>query len=362
VATFGPGGERQGVLFPRCCSNRLTGPILTAAKCLLIIGLGVWLVQATEVNANPYLQGTFLQLQRHQLEWRNTDWNKLFDYFNQLKLSRIVIQWAAYDDVEFYHAAPGAPAEDTTIESILKLGDDNQMRVFVGLAYQSAFWEEAALGVPRADAYLRNARDRSLAIASQLAPMVNRHPCFEGWYLTEEIDDGSWVTPEARLALFDHLHSTASRLHELTPGHPVALSGFSNGRTEPHSFAAFWNALLGATGVDVVFFQDGIGAGKLNFAQLPPYLSALQRVVESRQRQLDVVIETFRQVAGPPIDDRPFRAEPASLDRIRQQMAVAAPYSEHLIAFSVPEYMTPLGDLRAASLFAQYLKEVLPGR
>jgi hypothetical protein len=121
----------------------------------------------------------------------------------------------------------------------------------------------------------------------------------------------------------------------------------------------FWAQLVGS-GVDVVLFQDGIGVDKLDLRHLPLYLGALKESVELEHGDFWVVVENFRQVEGPPIDEGPFKAVPASLPRLTRQLSIAAAHtSGELIAFSVPEYMTPLGGKDAEKLFEAYRRKLV---
>ena len=134
----------------------------------------------------------------------------------------------------------------------------------------------------------------------------------------------------------------------------MALSGFANGQLDPHAFENFWSGLLQQAAIDVVLFQDGIGARKLELHELSSYLTAIRNATQAHHRELKIILELFDQVAGPPLDDRPFQATPAGLERIRQQIEASAAYATTLIAFSIPEYMTPLGGPTAEGLFDTY--------
>ena len=112
--------------------------------------------------------------------------------------------------------------------------------------------------------------------------------------------------------------------------------------------------MLQRASIDVVLFQDGIGARKLAIPDLPLYLTAMRNATQASNRGLAIIIEIFEQVAGPPLDDTPFQAIPATLERIRQQIEAAAAYAPALVAFSIPEYMTPLGGPAAEGLFEKY--------
>jgi len=125
---------------------------------------------------------------------------------------------------------------------------------------------------------------------------------------------------------------------------------------------AFWDGLLAeAPELGVVMFQDGVGVGKLSLEELPDVLAAVQRAVEGRRRELRVIVEVFRQTAGAPIDDRPFAAEPAPIERVRRQIAIARSFSTGLLAFTVPDYMNPDDAPAKAQLYEEYRRACVEG-
>jgi tetratricopeptide (TPR) repeat protein len=300
------------------------------------------------------LEGTFLQLLRRHGEWHPQDWANLFRYFKELQLSYVIIQWTVYDGVAFYpttadHQVPNAP-----LDTILRLADEAGIRVYVGLVAESQYWAHIRQPLPQVEKYLRRLRSHAVSVARQLLPIVARHPSFQGWYISEEIDDTTWRTLDFRAVLSAHLHRLSTHLHDLTPTKSVALSGFANGRLDPQAFENFWSGLLQDAAIDVVLFQDGIGVRKLELPELSSYLMAIRNATQAHHRELKVILEIFDQVAGPPLDNHPFRAIPAGLERIRRQIELSAAYASSLVAFSIPEYMTPLGGAAAEGLFDQY--------
>ncbi len=80
-----------------------------------------------------------------------------------------------------------------------------------------------------------------------------------------------------------------------------------------------------------------------------------ERIRKAAEAILTPVVETFRQVDGPPINNNPFRAVPASFSALQRQLAIAAaqPHTG-IVAFSLPEYCSPYGIPGAANLYAQY--------
>lgn len=315
-------------------------------------------------GAAPRLQGTFIQLQTAHLTWQRSDWERLFRYFAELRLSLLVVQWISHDDVEFHRAAPSggdAASKESSIGTILDLARLHDMRVLVGLDYRSQYWEALKGGVQETRGYLKEAHARSIKLARDMLPQVQGSAAFTGWYATEEVDDETWSHRDMQQIFVSFLHSMRTQLRALTPEAPLAISGFTNARNAPQAVEAFWGAILDGAELDILMLQDGVGTGKVSLDQLPVYLSAIANAAQNWQRPLWIVPELFEQFGGPPIDHGAFRAKPATLDRVRRQLQLAAPFAQALIGFSVPEYMSPLGNLDAGRLYTAYRREVLNG-
>ncbi len=337
--------------------RRLTGKALSAmALCVLLVQLPCQGQGRSPAAAR--LGGTFIQLSDAHGDWTVDDWKPLFDDFQSLQLSQLIVQWTVYDATAFYPSESYRERVNPQLETILKLADEAGMRVRVGLAHDSQYWDKVGRRrIASVGAYLRRLRYRSLSIARELVPLVADHPSFQGWYIPEEVDDTGWLEPERRQVLFAHLAELTSALRPLVPQAEIALSGFSNANTDPVAFERFYTGLLQAATADVVLLQDGIGVKKLDLEYLELYLAAMRRAVEAEGRDLQVIVELFRQVEGPPLDEKPFKAVPASVDRIRRQLELASKYSSAgVMAFSVPDYMSPSAGPDARQLLQEYLK------
>ncbi|MFL6352994.1 MAG: DUF4434 domain-containing protein [Bryobacteraceae bacterium] len=300
------------------------------------------------------LNSTFLQLTVQHKTWTDAQWADLFDYFRLLQLSEVIVQWTAYDDLLFY-ARPNA-SSDSPLARILAQASRTGLKVWVGLYLDSEYWSRVAEG-QATSAYLSGLRERSLAIARDLTPLMKQQPAFLGWYLPEEIDDSNWQIPEARRELLRHLGFVSGRLHELTPGVGIAISSFSNARASPAQFRDFWADAFHSNVLSRVLLQDGIGVHKLELNEFPLYAAALAEVARSAGREFGIVVELFQQTAGLPLDKGRFRASPAPWERVRAQMAIAHRFTRYVVGFSVPEYMTPVGIRGAEQLYGDYLKE-----
>ncbi len=327
---------------------RILAVILTLGA-LLLMGTGP--VQARENQITPRLQGTFLQLTKAHEEWPQKKWQQLFQYFRDLRLNRLIIQWTVYDDLDYPDSQDDHRVSQATLETVLSLADAEGLEVLVGLVYDPFFWQRVNREPPLVAVYLRRLRVRELAAAHELLPLVRAHPSFRGWYFSEEIDDVHWQKSAPRRVLAEHLRKTGLMLRAVTPEARLAISGFANGRTDPHTLGNIWRDLLLKAPIDEVLFQDGVGAKKLSLADLPIYLPVLRDAIASQGKDFRVVVELFRQVSS-----QPFRAKPAPWAELECQLSVSSKYSTNgLMAFSVPEYLTPLGGPEAAQLFQSYL-------
>lgn len=313
-------------------------PRLSILSSILLFGAVA--LRAAPVRAEVF-EGTFLQLVEAHRDLDVEGWTRLLDELATLGIEEVVVQWTVFDEQSFL-PLDEAPSPGTTLERLLAAADRRGMRVLLGLVHDSSYWRwidrqrEARL----VEVSLRRLEERHGEAAERLAHLVRRHDCVAGWYLPEEIDDGSWLPDDRREVLGSHLARVRERLREIAPDLPVAVSGFSNGFADPRTLAGFWSEVVDRSGVDRLLFQDGVGAGKLEPDEVSVVLGPLAASLAGRPARFQVIVEIFRQTGGPPLDDGPFRAVLAPVERIRAQIATARSLSEGgVIAFSAPEYL-----------------------
>jgi hypothetical protein len=305
----------------------------------------------------PRISGTFLQLLDEHQTWSKQKWEELFASLQALQQKQIVVQWVVSDRRASYLSKRFASGATDVLEEVLRRSDEAGMQVTIGLARTTDYWSRIEGPAPQVSAYFQALRTDSVAAATELKPRLAGHRSFSGWYLPEEIDDVNWRKPDNRKVLLNHITALTTTLHELTPGVPVLLSTFSQGRSSPDGFADFWKTALAQSHVDKLLFQDGIGVRNLNLQELDLYLGALNAA--GLGPKVTPVIELFEQTEGPPLDERPFKAKPAAFERILEQLKVeAVGPRQSVFGFSVPEYMTPIGGPLATDLYNRYRAEL----
>ncbi len=305
------------------------------------------------------IQGTFIQLlENSHGQWDKNDWLIFFSYLKKLKISDLYLQWTVADTRAFFSSSSFQSVKFPPLETILKLAEQFDIKINIGLVYDYEYWNQITKNSHQVKTYLDELLSRSIFAAEQITPIAINYKSFNGWYITEEVDDINWRLVDKRELLFSYLGQLSSALEKLTPGYQIAISGFCNGQIEIAEFNEFWNQLFKRTRIDLALFQDGIGTNKLTFSKLPDYLAAFKQSAIDNQREIGVIVEIFRQIDGYPINKKPFQAVPADLFRINRQRQLASRFSQNIIAFSIPTYMMPIAGNSGEALYNRYLADI----
>jgi hypothetical protein len=330
---------------------RPRGPVraLRCASWLFVIALAAPLIINTSASASCRgLQGTFLQLTEAQAVRPAHDWSRLVGDLRSIGISDLFLQWTAVERKAFFHTAALDALANTPLPNILDLAAHAGIRVWIGLSLDTRYWEEIKQGPDLLRAYFYRRVRELRGFVDDLNSMVSRAP-FAGWYITDEIDDRTWLDPTKRALLKRYLADTVSLLKARRSGSKVAISGFSNSFADPDLLAAFWVDLLEGSGIDLLLFQDGVGEGKVAIEDIPLYYEPLNRAVSRTGGQLGAVVELFSLMPN-------GQRVPAMIARIREQIAAADRLTSFPpVAFSVPDYMSNLAGPEASGLLANFL-------
>lgn len=304
------------------------------------------------LQKQPLLSATFIQLSEQNSCWERDRWERLFDTFQTIGLRQIVLQWTLHDNRAFYATRTFDQQPHPPLEIILELAEARGIEIYLGLAADSHYWEMVKQPPQQLEEYLKRLRWRSERTAQEVATIANEFRAFKGWYIPEEVDDLTWRPAKERALLQQHIKQLSAYLKKLTPAGLVLVSGFSNARMSPNSYQQFWQDLLRETSIDMLLFQDGAGTGKLPGELRPLYLQAVRDAATANGKKLQVVIELFEMAS-----ESPFKASPATISRVTQQLHVAAEFANGgFNSFSVPDYMSPEGGALALKLLNDYHK------
>jgi hypothetical protein len=298
----------------------------------------------------PLLDGTFIQLLEKNGNWNRDQWEKQFETFHDIGLRQVVIQWTLYDNRAFYATRTFDQVSQPPLEIILERADALGMKVYLGLAADSRYWEMIKQSPEQQGEYLKRLRWKSERVAQEVAVIAAKYNSFKGWYIPEEIDDLTWRSPTSRKLFYEHIKQLSTFLTKLTPDGMVLQSAFSNARMNPDSYQEFWNDYFKETSVNMLLFQDSAGTGKLPGELLRRYLQAVRNAADTNGRKFQVVVELFTMVS-----EAPFKTVPAPMSRLTQQLRIADDFATGGInSFSVPDYMSADGGAAATELLNNY--------
>lgn len=301
----------------------------------------------------PVFRGTFLQPLAAQASWTGAEWDRLFAALGAIGVEDVVVQWTVHDQSPFYDSAAAGTAVAPVVAAVADAAPRHGLRFRLGLVEDPRWWR-VINGDPAAFArWLTQLRVHNERTARELAPLVAGNAGFAGWYLPQEVDDSTLADAAMRAPLTEYFTRMCATLRRLAPGRDVAVSGFSNGRIDPGTLAALWRGIALA-GPTMLLFQDGVGVGKLRPEEAGIYLAALRQALDGTSLRLVPVVEIFVQTGGPPLDDGPFAAHPAAPHDVLARLRDVAASAPDVFAFSLPEYMSPLGGQAAAALYDEY--------
>lgn len=334
------------------------GPVLArlAGRRLLAVALlaACWVTVSGAWAGGPRLDGAFVQLDRQHEGWTTERWRREFATLSDLGLGTLVVQWCREPGLSHLAPAPDAPLPSTsTVATLLRLANEQGVELYLGLYHDPAFWTRIAAPAPEVQGYLRGLANTHLAVARELVTLASGAASFRGFYIPQEIDDLHWRKADKRALLADYLKTLHTGLRGLAPGAAVLVSTFAKGHTSPRGFAAAWAEWLAAAPLDAVLFQDGFGDGSHSAATLTRYLEELAAL--GGPTRLWSVVETFRVLEQ---GEGVFRADSAPFARVREQLAVAAPFSDRRVAFSL-RYLSVAGDLPGAAALADGYRRYL---
>jgi len=281
---------------------------------------------------------TFLQVWRADAQRSAANWSRLFADLRRLGFADVIVQWSAYGALH-YHASKSAAEVVPVLNKIIAAARKERVTLWMGLNYDPEFWSHVAGEPSQVDVYLKDrlqrARTQIVELQALLQQADPQRSVVRGWYISDEVDDVNWNDAQRLQSLVDYLSSLRTLLRQARPTWQVAISGFSNGKVPAADLALFWRSLLDRTKIDMLLFQDGIGAEKLSLSRWSEYANALTRVFSATPHSLRVVVELFSLR-----EDDHSKTQAAPPERVMQQLHLAAQVaSTGNAVFSAPDHL-----------------------
>jgi hypothetical protein len=301
----------------------------------------------TGLPARSRIEGTIIQYQDWMMKMDARAWRHEMDAMRRAGIHIVIIQWLRMNDSRYIPSDPGA-VDPTRI--ILEYADRNGMEVFIGLAYADFWWKRL-----RDQRYLDLAAAASTQIADEAWARYGGHRSFAGWYLPQELRDANY-TPQMIDGLRTFFKGLGDHCRSLSGDKRVLISPAMSGLIASDLFERTYTTLLLDSGIDVVIFQDGVGArgwDKDLERRVVPYFGAMRAACRTAGVELWSDIEIFHR-AG-----KPAGSTPASIERIKRQIAAESPFVSAFVMFDFFHYMSPRRGAAQKKLYEDYLREFM---
>lgn len=292
-------------------------------------------------------RGTILQLLRRDAARPAADWTALMRDLRRFGLRELTLQWTSFGAIDFYGGRAGGAEALPILPAVLRAAGGAGLKVHVGLHHDPDWWSAASCPAAELDAWFaRRLADLDARLPALRAALAAAPPgTVAGWYIPDELDDGTWQAQDREAALARYLQATVGRLGRIAPGHPTMISAFANGAQEPAGYGAQIRRLAAGAGISRFLFQDGIGAGKRTPDQARAAAQAIARALRGGKTRFGIVVELFDMPPSPEAGQEAATA-PASIDAILTRLAAAAgigdlpptsfSHAHHLTAFGGP--------------------------
>lgn len=262
------------------------------------------------------MKAVFWQPQLRDSSATDAQWNTLMQSLHQQGFDTLVLQWTQYGD---------AFVDDrgqTQLQQRALAARAAGLKVIVGLNADPAFFTRQKQSAAALDHYLGRLRVADLQQAKRWATTFQP----DGWYLSAEIDDLNWRSPDARKQLIGWLTSTRQLLAKIDTK-PIYISSFFAGNMTPDSYAGMISQIE-KQGIGV-WVQDGHGVKTLSQTQRQLYLDAAagcQKPTPAR----GIVYEIFDVMPG-----KTFSARPLPAQQMSAQLAKSSACGKDSLWFSL---------------------------
>lgn len=315
------------------------------ALCCLLPVMHVCTLQPAEAKEPRY--GTFLQLNTVNSAWSSSQWEDVFEHFQDMGFQDIVVQWSTSDKKSF----------EPLLQQLLDSAAQHDMKVWIGLRNDSDWWKSIAMPTRFVEIYLWKIMNIQVAMADRLISRYGLHPAFFGIYLPIEIDDSTWLAQDKLFALKGVLYQFSQRITIEHPGINIAMSGFSEGIATPEQVATLWHSLISAGNLKRVYFRDSVGVRVLEPEESIQYFKAIQGNLPAGKTTIVAVLEPFTQTSAESIRTEAFTAQTASADRVLRQVDLTrAAGLKNISFYSALEYMHDSGTPEAQALCRAWMR------
>lgn len=299
--------------------------------------------------------GAFLCISADKENWSDQQWSYEFDRLKELGLRELILAHVLAAPLTgqsraFYPSKIEGfvPTKTDMVEKMLSEADKRGLKMHLGLVLDEGWWTGQN---PR---YIDSLTSRSIAAATETYGLYKHHPSLAGYYITNEIDNASWTSPERFDLLTKHfLVPVSDSIKSLDKNLIVSQAPFFNAagmpyQLSPKEYGDFWRRVFRAVpNLDWLIPQDGIGVYHATQDQVTLYFSAIRDACRENGRAFWSDLETF--------DMKPKEGEwVAPIGRVASQLAAERLFVDGFVFWEYFSNMSPQVSNGGRELYLQY--------
>lgn len=230
--------------------------VRTLITTLLLGSLLLLTPSAHAINAVIY------QPQNRDRQVSPAQWQTLMQQLKTMGMDTLVLQWTRYGD------AFASEEDQQWLQRQARIAHAAGLQIVVGLYADPDFFERQQQPDTAVGNYLNRLRSEDRVQAQRWLDAADSVPV-SGWYISAEVDDLNWRTPQRQALAKNWLQRERLELQMLSR-QPVYISSFFAGNMSPQGYSRLIRD-LSHSGVQF-WIQDGRGIGKLSAAERALYL------------------------------------------------------------------------------------------
>ncbi|MCD6385855.1 DUF4434 domain-containing protein [Candidatus Sumerlaeota bacterium] len=316
--------------------------------------IGMIFLQITAVSGiaePPKIEGAFLWVMGESASWSRERWSQELAWMRNLQMDTIIVSATVSETPDGNTAIYPSSRKELKqagrqpLEKILAEADENNMSVYLGLVHTRRWWSETS------EAFLAELAQASIQTATELYNLYSSHKSLKGFYITQEIDNLTWVNEEVRQRLVKKfLKPVSDHIKRLNASLIVCEAPFYNVIFQkPKEYGEWWDKTLAEVpNLDLLIPQDGIGVHHAKIPDVVEYFTALKKVCNKHKRTLWADLEVFES-------GKAGGSKPAEIERIAEQIKTEAPLVEKIVCWEFLTYLSPCNSKNSLDLYIAYL-------
>ncbi len=285
---------------------------------------------------------------RPTMDYGVAEWRAQLRDLKQLGIDTVIYQAAGWVEVrECYYPSKhfdGYHSWDSLSKLVDAVAAESMTLFLGGLGNMLAFDERATAATLDADA-----REQLICFRELLAYRGG----FQGFYMSPETGYPGARQPAREKLLNRYYSQVCQGVKDLAPDLPILMSpGTYYYAGQEREIRDFLYSMLQGCPVDILAPQDSIGTFGNTLSNYRPAFTIWREVCEALDVALWVNAESFERARiGTACD-----FEPASIERLSAQLALAADFASKIVSWEVPHFYSESAGAAGLRLRAEYLK------